>query len=294
LSRKCLPPALLVAFLSLSSFIYGFEIQTIDLSGYPFEKRGSAPLSGKWEFYWNELLCPVDFKSGKIPKPDKVDVKGSWHLYDKKYDVLGCATYRVRILLNEHQKNLSIYIPLINSSARIWVGEELVEELGFVNKDLAHYHPRYTSTLISLPEGKTSIDLVIQVANYSYFKSGIVQGARIGNSPNLFREANQKAGIQNFFVGTLIALFIYQLILFFLYGRGRPYLYLGLICLVVAVRGMITHGGSMLLPDMFPGVELELWAKLEFFLVYSGVALFPCIFSISSRIRHLAGLSESL
>ncbi len=42
---------------------------TIDLRQVNFEKEGIQSLSGKWEFYWGQLLTPQDFE-GKELKPD--------------------------------------------------------------------------------------------------------------------------------------------------------------------------------------------------------------------------------
>src|SRR6185369_15506185 len=91
----------------------------------------------------------------------------------------------------------------------------------------------------------------------------------------IFEYKNRINGVENFFAGSLMALFVYQLILYFLYHRGKPYLWLGLICLGVALRALIVHGGSFLLPNLFPQVEWEYWKKIEFGSVYAISALFP-------------------
>ncbi|HEY3430245.1 MAG TPA: sensor histidine kinase, partial [Cyclobacteriaceae bacterium] len=71
------------------------------------------------------------------------------------------------------------------------------------------------------------------------------------------------------------AMFMYQMILYFLYHRGKPHLWLSLICLGVALRALIVHGGSFLLPNLFSDVSWEIWKKIEFGSVYAIVALFP-------------------
>jgi len=60
-----------------------------------------------------------------------------------------------------------------------------------------------------------------------------------------------------------------------LFHRGKPYLWLALICLGVALRAVIVHGGSFLLPNLFPFVPWEIWKKIEFGSVYAISALFP-------------------
>ncbi|MBI3482779.1 MAG: sensor histidine kinase, partial [Bacteroidetes bacterium] len=131
------------------------------------------------------------------------------------------------------------------------------------------------SLLIAVPADTTTLDLVVQVANFTYTFGGITRAPVLGPTSVLIHEINTRKGVENFFVGSLMAMFVYQIILFFLYKQGKPYLYLGLICLIVALRAMVTHGGSFLLLDLFPEVSMEFWKKLEFFSVYAVVAIFP-------------------
>ncbi len=68
-----------------------------DLSKFNFEKEGSIDLSGTWEFYYNALLSPVDFKASQTPQ--WIQVPGSWHRQGD-YPAPGFATYRIHSILN--------------------------------------------------------------------------------------------------------------------------------------------------------------------------------------------------
>jgi hypothetical protein len=70
-------------------------------------------------------------------------------------------------------------------------------------------------------------------------------------------------------------MFFYQITLFGLFQRGKPYLYIALICLFVAIRAMITSRGSYLVPELFPGISVATWKKVEFLVVYAITAIFP-------------------
>jgi len=105
--------------------------------------------------------------------------------------------------------------------------------------------------------------LIVQVVNYTSFMGGFSGVPELGNISALMSRLNQTQGINNFFAGSLIAMFIYQLILYSLFQRGKSYLWLALICLAVALRAMIVHGGSFLLPNLFPSVPWEVWKKLN-------------------------------
>ncbi|MCI0750612.1 MAG: sensor histidine kinase, partial [Flammeovirgaceae bacterium] len=234
-------------------------------------KKGELRLAGEWEFYWNQLLAP-DFTESTTPV--YLQVPGSWHRQGN-YDLLGFATYRVQLVLPAHQQGLSLIFPIINSSAKIWINGVLVTETGKVSADKKNYEAKLANTIVSLPDYTKQIEVVVQIANYTYFSSGMGRTPIIDQSASVFTRMSIAKGIENFFAGSLMAMFVYQLILYFLYHRGKPYLWLGLICLGVALRAMIVHGGSFLLPDLFPNVSWEVWKKLEFGSVYLMIMLFP-------------------
>jgi signal transduction histidine kinase len=242
-----------------------------DLTSHDFSTDGAVDLSGRWEFYWNELLRPDQF-AGK--EPSFISVPGSWHRQGD-YTALGFATYRILIKLPENQNSLTIYFPIINSAAKVWINNMLVEQTGTVSADRGLSQARLVSTMVSVPQDEDQIQLVVQVSNYAYFSGGIAGSPYIDRSSAVFARLNRNNGIENLFAGSLIAMFIYQLVLYFLYHRGKPYLWLSLICLGVALRALIVHGGSFMLPNLYPAVDWEYWKKIEFGSVYAIVGLFP-------------------
>jgi signal transduction histidine kinase len=242
-----------------------------DLSQYAVGDE-SLDLSGTWEFYWNKLLTPRDFTVNQ--NPEFIYVPGSWHRQGN-YSTLGFATYRLRLSMPGKYHSLALYFPIINSSARVWVNGVLREETGKVSDLEKNYRPKLSPTIISLPDNKSELEIIVQVSNYVYFSGGIAGVPEIDKSSTIFSHLNRKNGVENFFAGSLIAMFVYQLILYFLYHRGKPFLWLALICLGVALRTLIVHGGSFFLPNLFPFVPWEIWKKLEFGSVYAVVALFP-------------------
>lgn len=252
---------------------YGQKVSTstFNLQQHDFDSN-FASLSGTWDFFYDELLSPEQVKSIK-PK-DYIQVPGSWHS-DKPYPLLGKATYRCEVVITKESHSLMLYISTINTSSKVWINGTLRSSSGLLGSGSKNNQAELTNNYIPLPDHKDTLDLVIQVANYSYFSSGLVSTPIIGKSSSLLKEKNLRNGVENVFAGSLIAMFIYQSLLFFLYNRGKPNLWLALICLVVAVRSMTLNGGSFLLPNLYPNVSFEVWKKLEFGGVYLAVALFP-------------------
>lgn len=227
-------------------------------------------LAGKWEFVWNKLLPPSEFeKDSSII----IQMPHSWK--EEGHPDLGVGTYRVVVHLPKKVANHSILFPIINSSTKVWLNGELIDSLGICSTDLKKYRAKFGNLLIAVPSDTTAFELLVQVANFSYSAGGVFRSPQIGPTSALVHDSNTRKGVENFFVGSLIAMFFYQIILFFLYQRGKPYLYLSLICLNVALRAMVTHGGSFLLLDLFPEISMEFWKKLEYLAVYSVVAIFP-------------------
>lgn len=263
-----------VAFLSFLLAFYATAQQTdgqVDLSQFNFEEKGPANLSGKWEFYWNQLLSPEDFL--RPQKPAWI-YPSSWHRQGE-YAVLGFGTYRMKLKVPENKLGLSLFFPIINSSAKTWINGELAAETGKVSADKASYKPKLIGTIVSLPEKVSDVEVIVQAANYTYFSAGIAGIPQVDKTSAMVARMNRANGIENFFAGSLMAMFIYQLMLYFLYHRGKPNLWLALICLGVALRALIVHGGSFLLPNLYPSVEWETWKKIEFGSVYAIAAIFP-------------------
>jgi two-component system sensor histidine kinase ChiS len=245
-----------------------------DLSTYDF-KQGSFELNGAWEFYWNQLLKPTDFLQGNAKQPsDWIEVPKPWQR-DKKYPALGYATYRVTLRLPDNHAGLAIYFPVINSAARIWFNNELVKEAGVVHSNPHKYLPKMTRSILPIQAGVKEVVIVLEVANFSYFRGGIFRVPVIGERDSIIQMVNNSGTMESFFAGSLIAMFIYQFILYFLYNRGKPYLWLSLICLGVALRSMVVHGGSFFLPNLLPELSWGIWKKMEFLCVYSTLMLFP-------------------
>jgi signal transduction histidine kinase len=244
----------------------------LDLSNHDFLEKPEVNLAGDWEFYWNKLLEPGDFNASL--KPVYIHVPGVWNRQGD-YEALGYGTYRFQLKLPPNQIGLSVYFPIVNSSAKIWVNDIFVTETGIVNSDKDNYEPRLMGTVVPIPDGVELVALVVQVANFTYYTSGIPSTPRIGRSGAIFERNNRANGIENFFAGSLIAMCIYQLMLFFLNTHRKPYLWLAMICLGVALRALIVHGGSFLLPNLIPSIHWEVWKKIEFASVYGMLIFFP-------------------
>jgi len=269
-SLKCF---ITIGLLCFTSFCFGQGASNGRIDLTEETNSGSYPilLSGQWEFFPNQLVHPQDLDQPLAP--EIIKVPGSWNR--QGYPLLGVGTYRLRAKLSGNNSGLVLYFQVINSAAKIWVNGKLMKESGVVSTDRSIYQPELTSILVPIPDFIKEADILIQVANFTYFGAGLYASPRLDQSSALFARLGRMNGIENFFAGSLMAMFIYQIILFFLFRKGKSYLWLALICLGVALRAMIVHGGSFLLPNLLPEVSWEIWKKLEFGSVYAITAFFP-------------------
>jgi two-component system sensor histidine kinase ChiS len=244
-----------------------------DLTQFDFDQSGLCPLSGRWQFYWNRILTPTD--SVHIHNTAEwIEVPGGWN-QNLNHPALGYGTYRMVVMLPAHSNSLVIYFPIINSSGKIWVNGKVVAESGNTSLDPQLYKSNLNGTIVELPLNETRVEIMVNVVNYTFFNGGFSGSPQIGKMSHLVSRLSQRQGVENFFAGSLIAMFIYQLILYVLFKGGKPYIWLALICLGVALRAMIVHGGSLLLPNLFPSMSWEFWKKIEFGSVYAITAFFP-------------------
>jgi hypothetical protein len=223
---------LIVLLLSANASAQNVKSGVADLSGFNVDD-GFVSLQGEWEFYWNTFR--TGFEVDSVNKSTLIKVPGSWHRQGN-YPIKGFATYRLKIILPDKHSGLSILFPVVSSAARFSIDGTLIEETGVVGVNEENYKPSLKSTLLPLPENKKELTLVVEVANFSYFSSGIAQSPQVGKATAMLARSNRANGIENFFAGSLFAMCVYQMILFFLYQRGKSYLWLALICLGVALR----------------------------------------------------------
>ncbi len=103
-------------------------------SGFAIERTVHSPikpLNGKWQFYWNQLLTPEDFRGerGKerIARADHISVPSNWHgqiLGEQTNGGLalpqfGYATYRYTETLKPEQVNqpMAVYFRYVDAAA---------------------------------------------------------------------------------------------------------------------------------------------------------------------------------
>jgi hypothetical protein len=161
---------------------------TLDLTDWDWEQNGTIDLNGQWEFYWQELLTPEDFKAANVSKKkDFITLPGAWNKYKFNEEELsgdGYATYRL-LINHPNDEILGIKIPRIFTSYNLWINSELIASAGKVGMDKNQMTPQYLPKIRYIKPGTDTIELVIQVTNFRHRSGGILESIQIGSASQI-------------------------------------------------------------------------------------------------------------
>ena len=141
----------------------------IDLTGWKISSDASLELKGEWGFFWEELL-----QTSK-PAPDFVTVPDVWTAKSKSgknHPSFGYATYTLKVLLPKDASNLSLHIKQPMTAVKVFANGKELGEIGKVGKTKKSYTPAAKTRNFPLPDSP-EVDIVIQVANFDYTRSGL-------------------------------------------------------------------------------------------------------------------------
>ncbi len=246
----------------------------LDLRQWDFERQGHLPLKGEWDFYWQRLLGPEDFRSSPGPLPSgSFNVPGSWNHYvidGKHLPGHGCATYRLRVRTN-YPGALSLGALYPNTAYRLWVNGRLLGGAGRVSADPALASPGQVSRTVDMPP-REEAEIIIQVSNHSYTYGGIWSSLSIGRRDDIRRRHENALAYDMFLFGSLFIMGLYYLGLYAVRKKDRSSLWFGLFSLLLALRTLVTN--QMYIMNIVPGIDWEVMVKLNFLTITLSVPLF--------------------
>lgn len=246
-------------------------------------------LKGEWTFYWQELLSPADIRSRTEQGEEKVnryiDIPGSWLGYPldgRKLGGEGFATFRLVIRLSDRDRNerLALRLPTIFHAYRLWVNGERLAEVGVVGQDKVGVTPRLSTKLVFFQPADSTVELVMQVANFNHKRGGITKYIELGGSDALTVRTNLRIASETFITASLLVIGLYNLLLFVQRRKDRATLYFGLLCILFGIRSLLV--GELMLTQWFPHFPWELQFKIEYLILCVCGSImtmyFDCIF----------------
>lgn len=271
-------------FLSLLSFCGSVQGQTIplaekgvlDIRHLDLETTGVIKLKGEWAFYWNRLLTPKDFKENKVPQSiEYIDIPSVWNnkiVDGSRLSGSGYATFHLKVRVKPKQGVLALKTLDESSAFKIWINELPPVSSGVVGRTSKTSTPGYQSQIIFIPDCKDSIDIFIQISNFSHRKGGFWNTPSLGRSDDILWDNNRVIMMEYLLFGGILVMGLYHLALFSMRKKDRSALYFGIFCLVVALRiGLI---GERSLHMFLSDVDWDWLFKFEVLTFYSAVPLF--------------------
>jgi len=246
---------------------------TIDLRGWDFNS-GVVKLNGQWRYVPNQLLdtAPLGLTAeySQVPGGWKQNRPGTW-----AFSGQGTATYFLSIVLDPKQPSLALAVPIIHSSYRLYLNGVLVQEMGVVSASRQLYQPAWKPVLLSVPSGVEQLELQVQVANFDHFKGGILFPVQLGSKELLTAQKSRALVLEAMLFSGILMMALYNFTLYWSRGLGRSPLYFSVVCLVLAVRLMVT--GELLGLGYFSH-SFELLLRLRNVSYFVGLGFF-CLYT---------------
>jgi two-component system sensor histidine kinase ChiS len=251
----------------------------IDLSKMDFNQGGTVKLDGEWEFYWEKLLTHEDFQKNTHPeKSGFITIPSAWNDYSVSGQNLagnGFATYRLTVLLHDKTSTLGFRLLDMRTAYSIFADGEKIASNGSVGTSRAESKPQYLPVMTTFTPTRDRIELILQISNFHHVKGGAFHSIYIGNKRDVHAIQDRSLAFQIFMLGSLLIMGLYHLGMFILRRNDRSTLYVGLFCLVISIRPLVT--GEYYLIYLLPDTNWELMLKIEYLTLALGLPFFAMI-----------------
>jgi signal transduction histidine kinase len=201
-------------------------------------------LNGEWEFYWNKMIHPYDFKSGKFIPDYYGHVPSYWTDYPNGIvgkGKEGYATYRLTVLLPAgFRKALAFDMPVFDSSYDIYVNGKYFVGNGIPGKTAEETTPEYNRVFFRYEPASDTLSVIINVSNFDHRRGGFWLPVKFGT----FNEV-QKPLANNFAaswatISLLLGFSLFFLFFFIIYPKEKVMGYFCLATIGLAVRPLFT------------------------------------------------------
>ena len=269
---------LIIPLIVISQFVFSQNVKTCYLSNGILNLQKSSfennifEITGNANFYKELFLLPNNIHKAT---PDcQQNMKHSWNnqkIKDNNYPIKFYGTYHFKILLNKNQVGKQFILRpnhFISYASEVFVNGITVCNNGKVgiSKTDTNYSPSRKTNWRSFSADSTVLDIVVWVANFNHFKGGIFNTFSLGLSENMISKREQTVTIDLVVIVSLLLMFIYHIILFFIHPRDKISLFFSLTCLIFAFDFSLQD--TMTFFIFFPKMSFELSSFIHTILPY--------------------------
>ena len=132
-----------------------------------------------WNFY--EGLIEPDQMDDNVHAPQLLQI-GDFSNFNKNDTSTNCGTYRATIYSYSEDEfiSLQLYLPEVMSACKVYANDILIHEVGKVSDNENEYQGKIQNQNITITF-KHSVDIIIQVANFSHYYGGIYYPPLVAN-----------------------------------------------------------------------------------------------------------------
>jgi signal transduction histidine kinase len=242
---------------------------TLDLREMKNSDHFIINLNGKWGFYWNKLLRPYDFSSGKI-KPDYYgEVPSYWTDYPQdsiRTKKFGFATYFLTILLPQgFNAPLAIDLPVFDSSYDIYLNGKYLGGNGVPGTSAEETKPEYRRNFFRINQASDSVKIIINVSNYHHRRGGFWLPAKFGTFSDVQRKMSNSWAAELSVMSLLLGFSVFFMFFYILAPKEKVLGSFSLATIGLALRPLFT---SHYLINNFFNMKWEWIVRFEYLLLF--------------------------
>lgn len=257
------------------------ENGVLDIQDIELATTAPVPLSGEWQFYWQQLITPGEideshssFELTHIPQIWNDSSKNSVQL-----PATGYATYRLTVNISSSEKVLALSVPIMSSAYKLFVDGDLVDSAGRIGTNKNESTPEYSPKIIVFEAPNSAIEIVLQISNYDLAWGGLWLPITLSTAEQLFqaqlREQIRSAAISAiFFTIAVLSLFHFTL----RPSDFTPFI-LALSCICLGLREVETS--QLLFTTDAISLGFNTTLRVNFLTFYLAIPLFTTYFHLS-------------
>jgi len=254
----------------------------LDLSDWDFDRDGIVTLAGEWEFYGRAFIPPDAFRDAHLAyEPGFVLVPGSWNeLKDLSGTPMGSdgfATYRLQIRLpaagaaSTQPDELSIFIPYVNTSYKLWVDGELLASNGIAAQTPSEAKPQFRPEIARFRPAGGDVDVVLHISNFHFREGGISRHLELGKTDQIALKQRRLEIFGGALLGANLIMAIFFAGIYALQRESPADGYFSLFVLCIATRMLVT--GDHILARVTTEIPWEIALKVEYLTGFIGSIL---------------------
>ncbi|MFD2328339.1 ATP-binding protein [Cohnella sp. GCM10020058] len=259
-----LPAAWLAAGRNADADVPVAQDGILDLSRWDFDADGVVPLRGQWELYPGQFVSPGSNELPNAAERRIADVPGDWNrlLGANAGKGRGYATYRLRILLPPSDRLYGVKTINIRSSNRIYVNGIEIGSNGSPAATKATAKERNVPYTGFFAVSADTIEMLVQVSNYSYYSGGIVYPMLFGDAASIASNDTRRHTADWLAVaGFSVAILFFASSYLLRKNEARTLFIMGGMSLCSLIY-VVTHG-EKLIDDIWPSLPYELVLRLQ-------------------------------